>query len=56
MKVKLNDVLDALDFVNDETQYYYNMKTEQVVMLIDGMDDEEDAALRVDIDGDVENG
>lgn len=50
MRVKLNDVLEALDFVNDETQYYYNMKTEQVVMLMDGMNDEEDAALREDID------
>ena len=37
MIVKLNDVLEALYFVNDETQYYYNIKTEQVIMLMDGM-------------------
>jgi hypothetical protein len=55
MKVKLNDVLEALDFVNEETQYYYNMKTEQVVMLMDGMGDEEDAALKDDIDKNYEN-
>jgi hypothetical protein len=55
MKVKLNDVLEALDFVNDETQYYYNMKTEQIVMLMDGMNDEEDAALREDIDENYED-
>ncbi len=47
--------MQALDFVNDETQYYYNMKTEQVVMLIDVMNDEEDTALRDDIDDNYED-
>lgn len=55
MKVKLNDVLEALDFVNEETQYYYHITTEQVVMLMDGMGDEEDAALKDDIDENYEN-
>ncbi len=37
MKVKLNDVVEALDFVNDETQYFYSIKTEEILMVWDGM-------------------
>lgn len=37
MKVKLNDVMDALDFVNNETQYFYSIKTEEILMVWDGM-------------------
>lgn len=37
MKVKLNDVVGALDFVNDETQYFYSIKTEEILMVWDGM-------------------
>lgn len=37
MKVKLNDVIEALDFVNDETQYFYSIKTEEILMVWDGM-------------------
>lgn len=37
MKVKINDVIDALDFVNDETQYFYIIKTEEILMVWDGM-------------------
>lgn len=37
MKVKLNDVIEALSFVNDETQYFYSVKTEEVLMVWDGM-------------------
>lgn len=33
MKVKLNDVIEALDFVNDETQYFYSIKTEEILMV-----------------------
>lgn len=32
MKVKLNEVIDALDFTNDETEYYYNPNTEEIFM------------------------
>ncbi len=28
MKVKLEDVLEAMDFMNDDTQYYYDVKFE----------------------------
>lgn len=42
MKVKLEDVLEALDFANDETQYYYDVKNEKVLMVFDGMVDGED--------------
>lgn len=37
MKVKLNDVIEALDFINDETQYFYSIKTEEILMVWDGM-------------------
>ena len=37
MKVKLDDVIDALDFVNPETQYYYSIETEEILMVWDGM-------------------
>lgn len=37
MKVKLEDVLEAMDFVNDDTQYYYDVKNEKVLMIFDGM-------------------
>lgn len=37
MKVKLNDIIEALDFVNDETQYFYRIKTEEILMVWDGM-------------------
>ncbi|HBI74630.1 MAG TPA: hypothetical protein DDY59_15860 [Lachnospiraceae bacterium] len=37
MKVKLDDVIDALDFTNPETQYYYSIKTEEILMVWDGM-------------------
>ena len=42
MKVKLEDVLEAMDFVNDDTQYYYDVKNEKVLMIFDGMVDGED--------------
>lgn len=32
MKVKLNKVIDALDFINDEIEYYYNPDTEEIFM------------------------
>lgn len=37
MKVKLNDVVEALGFVNPEIQYYYSVKTEEILMVFDGM-------------------
>ena len=46
MKVKLEDVLEAMDFVNDDTQYYYDVKNEKVLMIFDGMVDGEDNLLR----------
>lgn len=37
MKVKLTDIIEALDFSNQDTEYYYNMNTEEVLMIFDGM-------------------
>ena len=37
MKVKLYDVIEALDFVSPETQYYYSIKTEEILIVWDGM-------------------
>jgi hypothetical protein len=31
MKVKLVDVIEALNFGNDETQHFYSIKTEEVL-------------------------
>lgn len=32
MKVKLNEVIDALDFTNDENEYYYNPDNGEIFM------------------------
>ena len=32
MKVKLSEVIDALDFTNDEIEYYYNPDNEKIFM------------------------
>ena len=37
MKVKLEDVMEAIDFAGMETEYYYSTKTEEVLMIFDGM-------------------
>jgi hypothetical protein len=37
MKLKLEDVIDAMDFGNPEIKYYYSVKTEEVLMCFDGM-------------------
>lgn len=43
MKVKLNDVIEAIDCVNDEIQYFYSTKTEEILMVWEGMVNGEDA-------------
>ena len=57
MKVKLEEVLEALDFTNDETQYYYDVENEKILMVFDGMvDGEDDRELIEEIeDGFVED-
>ena len=37
MKVKISDVVEALDFANDETEYFYSIKTGEILMVWDGM-------------------
>lgn len=37
MKAKLRDVIEALDFANQEAQYFYSIKTEEILMVWDGM-------------------
>ena len=32
MKVKLSEVIDALNLTNDEIEYYYNPDTEEIFM------------------------
>lgn len=32
MKIKLSEVIDALNFTNDEIEYYYNPDTEEIFM------------------------
>ena len=43
MKVKLNDIIEAIDCVNDEIQYFYSTKTEEILMVWEGMVNGEDA-------------
>lgn len=42
MKVKLEDIIEAMEFAGMETEYYYDIQNEKVVMLLDGMVDGED--------------
>lgn len=37
MQVKLQDILDAIDFTGPDTEYYYSTKTGEVLMIFDGM-------------------
>ena len=39
MKVKLEEVVEALDFANEETQFLYDEKNEKIIMVYDGMVD-----------------
>ena len=42
MKVKLEDIIEAMEFAGMETEYYYDTQNEKVLMLFDGMVDGED--------------
>lgn len=42
MKVKLEDIIEAMEFANMETEYYYDTHNEKVLMIFDGMVDGED--------------
>ena len=42
MKVKLEDIIEAMEFASMETEYYYDTQNEKVLMLFDGMVDGED--------------
>lgn len=57
MKVKLQDVLEAMSFTNPETEYYYSTETEEVLMIFDGMvNGEDDSELIEEIeDGFIED-
>lgn len=37
MKVQLQDVIEAIDFSGMETEYYYSTRTEEILMIFDGM-------------------
>jgi hypothetical protein len=53
MKVKLQDVLEAMDFTSPETEYYYSTKTEEVLMIFDGMVNGDDDPELIE---EIENG
>lgn len=42
MKIKLEDIIEAMEFAGMDTEYYYDTQSEKVVMLFDGMVDGED--------------
>jgi hypothetical protein len=55
MKVKLCDVIEALNFTNMETQYYYSIKTEEILMVWDSMvNGETDSELIDEIEEDFD--
>ena len=37
MKVKLQEVLEALDGAGVDMEYYYDTKNEEILMIFDGM-------------------
>ena len=41
MKVKLEEIIEAMEFADMETEYYYDTKNERILMLFDGMVDGE---------------
>lgn len=45
MKVKLEDIIEAMEFANMETEYYYDIHNEKVLMLFDEMVDGEDKEI-----------
>lgn len=50
MKVKLKEIIEAMEFADMETEYYYDTKNERILMLFDGMvDGEDDPELFEDI-------
>lgn len=42
MKIKLEDIIEAMELAGMETEYYYDTQNEKVLMLFDGMVDGED--------------
>lgn len=42
MRVKLEDVIEAMEFAGMETEYYYDTKNERILIVFDGMVDGED--------------
>lgn len=50
MNVKLEDVIEAIDFANMDTEYYYDTRNERILMIFDGMvDGENNSELIEDI-------
>ena len=41
MKVKLEEIIEAIEFAGMETEYYYDTKNERILLLFDGMVDGE---------------
>lgn len=50
-KVKLNDVLEGMEFASEDFQYFYNARTEEVIMYADSMlTGEDDSELEADME------
>ena len=41
MKVKLEEIIEAIEFAGMETEYYYDTKNERILLMFDGMVDGE---------------
>lgn len=56
MKVRLQDVIDGIAFANAQFQYYYNTKTEEVLILMDNIYGiGNDRALQYEVDKNADN-
>ena len=53
MKVKLQEVLEALEGAGMETEYYYDTKNQKILMIFDGMVDGEDNPELIEKIGDA---
>ncbi|MCI1554351.1 MAG: WW domain-containing protein [Levilactobacillus sp.] len=48
MQVKLSDIIEAIDFTDDGMTYYYNKKTGEVELVVDGMADDDAVADEIE--------
>ena len=53
MKVKLDEVIEAMEFAGMESEYYYDTSSEEILLVFDGMVNGEDNPELIE---EIENG